>query len=55
MAKRWLALWALLGAVGAGAQTAEEEELALAYGSKGAGASIPANAPLVFVVDLLGV
>src|SRR5438105_2039230 len=34
MAKRWLALWALLGAVGAGAQTAEEEELALAYGSK---------------------
>ena len=28
---------------------------ALAYGSKGAGASIPANAPLVFVVDLLGV
>jgi peptidylprolyl isomerase len=28
---------------------------ALAYGSKGAGASIPPNAPLVFVVDLLGV
>jgi peptidylprolyl isomerase len=27
---------------------------ALAYGSKGAGASIPPNAPLVFVVDLLG-
>jgi peptidylprolyl isomerase len=28
---------------------------ALAYASKGAGASIPPNAPLVFVVDLLGV
>jgi peptidylprolyl isomerase len=28
---------------------------ALAYGAKGAGASIPPNAPLVFVVDLLGV
>ena len=27
----------------------------LAYGSKGAGSSIPPNAPLVFVVDLLGV
>jgi peptidylprolyl isomerase len=27
----------------------------LAYGSKGAGASIPPNAPLVFVIDLLGV
>jgi peptidylprolyl isomerase len=27
----------------------------LAYGSKGAGASIPPNSPLVFVVDLLGV
>jgi peptidylprolyl isomerase len=26
----------------------------LAYGSKGGGASIPPNAPLVFVVDLLG-
>jgi peptidylprolyl isomerase len=28
---------------------------ALAYGSKGAGTSIPPNSPLVFVVDLLGV
>jgi peptidylprolyl isomerase len=28
---------------------------ALAYGPKGAGTSIPPNAPLVFVVDLLGV
>ena len=28
---------------------------ALAYGSKGAGSSIPPNSPLVFVVDLLGV
>jgi FKBP-type peptidyl-prolyl cis-trans isomerase len=27
----------------------------LAYGSKGAGSSIPPNAPLVFVIDLLGV
>jgi peptidylprolyl isomerase len=27
----------------------------LAYGAKGAGASIPPNSPLVFVVDLLGV
>ncbi len=27
---------------------------ALAYGAKGAGSSIPPNAPLVFVVDLLG-
>jgi peptidylprolyl isomerase len=26
----------------------------LAYGAKGAGASIPPNAPLVFVIDLLG-
>ena len=29
--------------------------VAFCDGSKGAGASIPANAPLVFVVDLLGV
>jgi peptidylprolyl isomerase len=27
---------------------------ALAYGAKGSGSTIPANAPLVFVVDLLG-
>jgi peptidylprolyl isomerase len=27
----------------------------LAYGSKGAGSSIPPNAPLVFVIDLLAV
>jgi peptidylprolyl isomerase len=27
----------------------------LAYGTKGAGASIPPNSPLVFVIDLLGV
>jgi FKBP-type peptidyl-prolyl cis-trans isomerase len=27
----------------------------LAYGAKGAGSSIPPNAPLVFVIDLLGV
>jgi peptidylprolyl isomerase len=27
---------------------------ALAYGSKGSGSTIPANAPLIFVIDLLG-
>jgi FKBP-type peptidyl-prolyl cis-trans isomerase FkpA len=27
---------------------------ALAYGSKGSGSTIPPNAPLVFVIDLLG-